>query len=192
MHTYEEASKLTGASWDESNVQWARLHSWYHNQQGVEIKPLAEDPTVILSRQWSLTDRGCLYTRKDLVEKARRLYPDKKYKVGVNTYSLQVSDITPEWIQEQMQLYGVKPSDLVRQLALSKASVSVLINGNRPMASHTKALIFYYFLSLRLSKIAYSDINASELQEALEYIRQKRAQEGASGQPSTAPTEGED
>lgn len=191
MHTYEEASKITGAPWNENNIQFKRLRSWYYHQNGVEIKPLDEDPTIILVRQWSLTDRGCLYTRKALVEKARRLYPDKKYKIRVNTYSLQIDDITPEWIQEQMQLYGVKPSDLVHQIALSKSSVSLLINGTRPMGMYTKALIFYYFLSLKLSKIAYSDINASELQEALEYIRQKRASGGA--QPEALePTEGED
>lgn len=51
-------------------------------------------------------------------------------------------------------------------------------------------------LCIHTKKLASSQVrhgmNASELQEALEYIRQKRAQEGASGQPSTEYTESED
>lgn len=182
--TAEEAERVTGQPWSEGNPQWEKMHAHYYYKQGIDVSTANDDPSIIVVEQVSLTERGYIYTQRELIEKGRYLYPDKKYKIVPLTYQLNVDDITPEWIQEQMALYGVKPKDLAKQLALTKSSVSIVINGTRPIAASTKALIYYYFLSLKLGRIAYMDIQASELSEALELIREKRASQGSSATAS--------
>lgn len=180
MMTAEEAERITGQPWGEGNPQWEKMHAHYYYKQGIDIRTADDDTSVVVAEQVSLTERGCIYTQRELIEKARYLYPSKQYKIVPLTYQLNVDDVTPEWIQEQMALYGVKPKDLVKQLALTKSSVSIIINGTRPIAASTKALIYYYFLSLKLGRVAYMDIQASELSEALELIRAKRAEQSHS------------
>lgn len=183
MMTAEEAERITGQPWREGNPQWEKMHAHYY-KQGIDIRTADDDPSVIIVAQTTLGDKGLILTQKELHARARTLYPDKSYKIMPLTFSLDTDAITPEWIQEQMALYGVKPKDLIKQLALTKSSVSIVINGTRPIAASTKALIYYYFLSLKLGRIAYMDIQASELSEALELIREKRASQGSSATAS--------
>lgn len=81
MFTKEDAGRLTGEPWGQDNYQWEKLRSWLYFQQGIEVAPHPDDPLVIRAEQIALTERGCLYTRTQLYEKARQLYPDKKHKI---------------------------------------------------------------------------------------------------------------
>lgn len=163
-------------AWDKDNIQWQRLYSHVYYTLGVEVELTEGD--VVKVRQVAFKKLR-IYNQKELHKIGRDLYPDKRYKIHPTTFSLQVEDITPEWIQEQMVRYGVKPKDLVQQLALGKATISVVINGIREVAPSTKALFYYYFQTKRLGYELAQEVTAEEFAEALALVKARKAQEVA-------------
>lgn len=162
--------------WDKNNIQWQRALSHYASW-GVEFEE--KEDNIITARQVKLVGHKIL-NQKQLIKRGRDLYPDKKYKIVPITYTLDVSDITPEWIQEQMKTYGVRPKDLSRQLAITPSTTSTAINGTRPISPPTKALFYYYFMAKRLSRElegASEEEVAQAFAEALARIKERKAQE---------------
>lgn len=107
------------------------------------------------------------------------------------TFPLQVAEVTPEWIREQMELYHVRTKDLINQLALGSSGVSIAINGTRPIAPSTKALFYYYFATKRLGADLAMGISPEEIAEALAIVKARRTAQPEAVEPSE-PTEGAD
>lgn len=163
--------------WDRDNIQWRRAKAMYASW-GIKIEE--KEDNIVLVTQTKLYNGHRIFNQKELVHRGRTLYPDKRYKVTPVTYTLSISDITPEWIQEQMRLYGVKPKDFARQLALTNSTISLAINGTRPVAPYTKALFYYYFMAKRLSRemVGLSDEEVTQaFTEALAKLKERKAEQ---------------
>lgn len=98
---------------------------------------------------------GYILNQKQLVERAKEIFPDAK--IQPNVFSLDVSKIDVDWINERMNEFGIKRNDLIKQLALDKSYISLLfadennsrkVNLSKPM----KAMFYYYFLTYELNR----------------------------------------
>lgn len=131
-----------------TDIRRQRMLAQYRS---VGIYITEEEGDIIVVRQREITG-GFVMTQRQLLERARVLYPDKRYKIKPVVYQLDLDTVTPEWIQEQMQTYSVRPSDLVAQLGLTKSEVSLITNGKRSLSRVMRSAFFFYFLSFQLNK----------------------------------------
>jgi len=100
---------------------------------------------------------GFLLNQKELYDRARDVFPDKKFKIVAVVYCLQPDEITQEWIFAKMDEFGIKRKDLIKQLGIDSSYLSLLfadksnprkINLTRSM----KATFFYYFKTYQLGQ----------------------------------------
>lgn len=114
---------------------------------GIDIEVL-EDNQVKITQARLIN--GFILNQKQLHERAREVFPDEKIIPVV--YSLQVGEITLDWIEQQMKEFGIKRNDLIKQLAIDKSSFSEILSGNRGLTKAMKATFFYYFMVYRLNR----------------------------------------
>lgn len=114
---------------------------------GIDIEIL-EDNQVKITQ--SRLVNGFILNQKQLHERAREVFPDAKIIPVV--YSLQVEEINTDWIEQQMEEFGIKRNDLIKQLAIDKSSLSEMFSGNRGLTKSMKANFFYYFLTYKLNR----------------------------------------
>lgn len=155
---------------------------------GIKIEEMEDNKVKVTQTKF---DGFRLFNQKELVSRGRTLYPQKKYKVVANTFSFQADSISPEWIREQMQLYGIRPKDLVHQLGINSSNISELINGKRPLSTPVSALFYYYFQTKRLGYELAKETTAEELAEALALVKARKAEQLKEGGLGVSPTTGE-
>lgn len=114
---------------------------------GIDIDIL-EDNQVKITQ--SRLVNGFILNQKQLHERAREVFPDAKIIPVV--YSLQMDDISIDWIESKMDELGIKRNDLIKQLAIDKSSLSEMFSGNRGLTKSMKATFFYYFLTYELNR----------------------------------------
>ena len=124
---------------------------------------LASDDTVIVKQERLIN--GYLLSQKQLVTRAREIFPTHKLKPVV--YCLNLKSITPEWILEQMAIYKLNKKDLIKQLAIKKEDLYKYIEENpktqKTIPAPTKALFFYYFLSYEINASFREEETKNEL-----------------------------
>ncbi len=118
-----------------------------YKKVGIDIEVL-NDNTVKITQ--SRIINGYILNKKELIDRAKEVFPDAK--VHPVRYSLDVSTISSEWIQERMKEFGLNSNDLVSQIALDKSTLSLIFSGERKMNKSVKALFFYYFLTYELNR----------------------------------------
>ena len=118
------------------------------NYRKVGIEIIEYDDTVKIKQ--SKLYNGLILNQKQLVMRAKKIFPDKKIRPVV--FSLDISFITLDWIKAKMEEFGIKRKDLIRQLAIDKSSLSLLLKGDRKMNKLVKSAFFYYFLTYELNK----------------------------------------
>lgn len=119
-----------------------------YSKAGIEIK---QDDDIVIITQKKLIN-GYILNQKQLHQRARELFPDPKIKIKPVVFSLDVNDIDEAWINDKMQEFGIKVSDLEKQIALDKSSLSLFLSGKRKMNKSVKALFYYYFLTYELNR----------------------------------------
>tara|TARA_X000000950_G_C13369034_1_gene439612 strand:+ start:75 stop:488 length:414 start_codon:yes stop_codon:yes gene_type:complete len=117
-----------------------------YRKVGIEIRK--EDEVVIISQKKIYN--GFILNQKQLIERAKKIFPDQKIRPAV--FSLDVSEITLEWIDDKMKEFGIKRKDLIKQLAIDKTSLSVIFSGKVELSKRTKASFYYYFLTYELNR----------------------------------------
>jgi hypothetical protein len=93
---------------------------------------------------------GYILTKKELVDRAKSVFPDHIIKPV--RYSLDVADIDAAWILDKMKAIGLNTNDLVAQTTIDKSSLSLMLSGDRKMNKSVKALFYYYFLTYDLNR----------------------------------------
>lgn len=93
---------------------------------------------------------GYILNQKQLIERGKDVYPDKKIIPVV--FSLDVESITIEWIETKMAEFGIKRNDLIKQLAIDRCSLSLIMSGKRELSKPMRATFFYYFLTYELNR----------------------------------------
>ncbi|WDF45230.1 hypothetical protein PQ459_10000 [Chryseobacterium sp. KACC 21268] len=137
-----------------------------YKKLGFEIEQLDNDTVKITQKR---IINGYILNRKELIERAKKIFPNAK--ILPIRYSLDVADITPEWIHDKMKEFGLNTNDLVSQIALDKSSLSLFFSGERKMNKSVKALFFYYFLTYELNRDFREHLNQNDSSNKLEKYR---------------------
>lgn len=118
-----------------------------YKRAGINLEVL-DDETVKVSQTKLIN--GYILNQKQLIERGKDVYPDKKIIPVV--FSLNVEDITLEWIESKMAEFGIKRNDLIKQLAIDRSSLSLIMSGKRELSKPMRATFFYYFLTYELNR----------------------------------------
>ncbi len=118
-----------------------------YKRAGISLEVLDND-TVKVSQTKLIN--GYILNQKQLIERGKDVYPDKKIIPVV--FSLNVEDITLEWIESKMAEFGIKRNDLIKQLAIDRSSLSLIMSGKRELSKPIRATFFYYFLTYELNR----------------------------------------
>lgn len=120
-----------------------------YGRMGVDINVVADD-TVKITQSRLLN--GYILNQKQLVERAREVFPEKNWKIIPVVYSLDVEEIDIPWIESKMEEFGIKRNDLIKQLALDKSTISSMFSGDRGLTKSQKAAFYFYFLTYELNE----------------------------------------
>ncbi len=118
-----------------------------YKRMGIDIEPIGDD-TVKVTQARLLN--GYILNQKQLVERAKVVFPTAKVIPVV--YSLSMEDIDLAWIEGRMGEFGIKRNDLIKQLAIDKSSLSLVLSGRRELSKPMRATFFYYFLTYELNR----------------------------------------
>jgi len=118
-----------------------------YRRMGIDIEILNENTVKI--KQARLVN-GYILNQKQLVERAKEVFPS--FKVIPVPYSLDTGCITTDWIADKMNEFGIKRSDLLKQLAIDESSLSLFLSGERKMNKSQRAAFFFYFLVYELNR----------------------------------------
>ena len=144
-------------------------------KSGIIVTPPDEQGIVTIEQVKA--NNGRIRTNKELHQLARRLYPDKRYKIHPITFSLNLDLVTPEWIKERMDTLHIHTKDLVKQLGITPSEISVFVNGKRPMSRAMRSMFYYYFLTFELNVRTHFGVTAQDLSDALDIVRERKMAE---------------
>lgn len=116
---------------------------------GIDIEPLDDDRVII--KQARLPLGRILLTQRDLVQRAKELFPER-HCLPV-TYATEIDQVTPAWIQGQMDELGLKFKDLQRMTCLSKDTLKKILSGEQALLPSQRALFFYALSAHHYSRI---------------------------------------
>lgn len=108
---------------------------------------------TVLVEQLKLTN-GYILNNRQLYDRAKEVFNDCPLKVKIKpvVYSLDVNRINVRWIEEKMEEYGITKNDLIKQLAIDKSSLSLILSAHRELSKPMRATFFYYFLTYELNR----------------------------------------
>lgn len=134
-----------------------------YRKAGIEFEELEHDDSTGFLSKVKVTQKrlvnGYILNQKQLIERAKDVYKAPNLKIIPVVYSLDVSEINPKWIEDKMQEFGIRRSDLIKQLAIDKSSLSLYLSGNRKMDKSQKAAFYFYFLTYELNRDVREYIN---------------------------------
>ena len=90
---------------------------------------------------------GKILNQKELCDLAADVFKDfdiRKHYVPL-TFIPDFDSIDVDWIRIKMEDYGLKASDLSKQLAINKGDLSSFLKGKKPIPKSMKVKVFYYF-----------------------------------------------
>ena len=104
---------------------------------------------------------GYFLNQKQLVERVKKVFEHTgiKTKIYPIVYKIDLSKINFQWIKSRMVEFELKQKDLIRQLAIDKSSLSLIVNGKVELSKRTKATFFYYFLTYEINRDLREEIN---------------------------------
>ncbi len=126
-----------------------------YGRMGIRIEILEQGvDTVKVIVVQEKTPNGYFMNQKQLVERVKEVFKPTGLKTNVIPvlYSLDVSTITPLWIEDRMKEFGINRKDLLRQLAIDKSNLSLMLNSKRKMNKEIKSAFYYYFLVYQLNR----------------------------------------
>ncbi len=127
---------------------------------GIDVSTPDENNVVTVTEKRLLN--GWLLNQEELKVFGRTVYPERKFKIRAEVYQLDLEQITVEWIKEQMKELGIKRYDIIRQLAIDKSSLSLILSGKRGLSNTMKVAFFYYFNSYLLTELHRNQVTDEE------------------------------
>ena len=118
-----------------------------YRRMGIDIEIIEEGKVKITQ---SRLINGYILNQKELVNRAWEVFP--QWRVVPVVFSLDVGEITLEWIKGKMEEFGIKRKDLIKQLAIDESSLSLYFSGKRGMDKSQRAAFYYYFLTYELNR----------------------------------------
>lgn len=127
-----------------------------YRASGIDIEIVGFDGLTVsvLISQSNLVN-GYILSNKELYIRAKDVFSEVtgfKIEIIPSVFSLNVSDINIQWIEQRMDKFGLNRKDLVKQLAIDKSSLSLILSGARELSKPMRATFFYYFLAYELNR----------------------------------------
>ena len=82
-------------------------------------------------------------------------------------YSLDLSQITIEWVTNQMKLYHINAKDLQRQVGFKKETITGFFKLGKTLQPREKSSLYYYFLTFK-NNVDYLDYLKSKNNSSIE------------------------
>lgn len=117
-----------------------------YRRMGIDIE--VHDDTVTIAQ--NRLPNGYILNNRQLYDRAKEVFPDKKIVPVV--HSLDVNSIDLEWIENKMREFGIGRKDLIKHLAIDKASLSKIFTQRTGLSKPMRATFFYYFLTYELNR----------------------------------------
>jgi len=119
----------------------------------ITIAERSNDSITVVIEQARLIN-GYILNNKQLYDRAKEVFMGTVLKVKIKpaVYTLQVDKINVRWVEGKMEEFGINRNDLIKQLALDKASLSLMLSGTRELTKPARAMFFYYFLTYELNR----------------------------------------
>lgn len=132
----------------------------YKQHARIEFEVLSYDETSkeVIVKVWQSENVAEKYlSAGDLISRTKEVFnvlpTDLRLHVRPVPYSKEhLSGYTIEKVHEDMQKYGLQQKDLVKLLDIDKSSINILLNGGRELTKYQKAMFYYLFEFLRLTK----------------------------------------
>ncbi len=118
-----------------------------YKRLGINIEIL-QDNTVKITQ--SRLINGNILNQKELHKRAREIFSE--HKIIPIVFSLQVDNIDLDWVKNKMKEFGIKQKDLLKQLAIDKTSLNLVLSGKANLSRLMKVGFFYYFLTYELNR----------------------------------------
>ncbi|CAI9430368.1 Transcriptional regulator [Candidatus Ornithobacterium hominis] len=126
-----------------------------YKRMGIDVDILEMDQDFILVKikQGRLIN-GFVLNKKQLIGRAKEIFEPTGLRIKVIpvVYSLDVENITPNWIVEKMNEFGLKRSDITSHLAYDKSQLSLYLSGERGMTKSVRASFYWYFKVFELNR----------------------------------------
>lgn len=125
---------------------------------GIDIEILeADDNSALVKATQKRVGNGFYLSQKQIADRVKSIFEPtgidpKNVKVISLTNQLDLSLITPEWIDSRMEEFNLKRSDLINHLGIDKTAVSRYLNGTRRMNKMVKSAFFWYFLTYQINR----------------------------------------
>lgn len=128
----------------------AEIHRRFSSIEFKVISCNADTLTLRVMQGKSYT--GKYFDAKRLIEIAKETFGDlsdwAKINAGPIPYNPPAPDVvTPEWIQEQMRLHGLKPKAVSDETGIDRNTLTAYKNGLKPLSGVVRAFWYYYFKS---------------------------------------------
>lgn len=120
----------------------------------VEVVDFENSIASVVASQSNLIN-GYILSNKELYDRAKEIFSgitEIKFKIIPSVFSLNVENVTIQWIEDKMAEFGINRNDLVKQLAIDKSSLSLILSGKRDLSKPMRATFFYYFLTYELNR----------------------------------------
>lgn len=129
------------------------LNNYAASGVDVVITSFVNNIATVIIKQSKLIN-GYILNQKQLVERCKDIFSPH----GIDTiivpavFTLDVGTIDIKWIENRMLEFGIKRNDLVKQLAIDKSSLSLILSGKRELSKPMRATFFYYFMTYELNR----------------------------------------
>jgi hypothetical protein len=110
-----------------------------------------EDNSVILRVEQKERVNNVFLTRKELVERARKMVKDElpdNWKIIVSAVDSNRDDIdkiSPDWIKNRMKKLGIKAKHICKNTGIDKSTISSVLNGENELTKWHKTAFYYMF-----------------------------------------------
>lgn len=142
------AAKERLREFSQQYKRFAKLH----------IEVLNVDNNAIAVRAYQTEAvKGRYLTASEIVERVKKMFDGEipeEYKVHVRPVvfnTSEMSGITPEYINGKLEQMKLQPKHLVQYLGIDKATISVILSGEKPLTKWQKAAFYYFFRNFSLT-----------------------------------------
>jgi len=146
--------KILPISDNEKSILQKRIEK-YRGYCGIQIniKSFEKEKYIITVEQVNIIN-GFILTKSQLVERTKEFLKEYNLQLSIRpiTYKAKFDFIDVVWIQNKMNEYHLKPSDMTNQLGINKSTISLILSGKQNFSKAMKSAFYYYFLVFELNK----------------------------------------
>lgn len=133
----------------------------------IDILEVSQD-TIRLRIEHKVWRNTKLFNQKELAAKGRELFESLNSLLNLKlhyvtlTYNPEVSVVNADWIKHNMELYGLKNSDIEKQTGLDKSTISILLSEGRGLTKSQQVAFYYYFKVFEINASIEQFINLTQ------------------------------